>query len=86
MEKQNVRINILEKILSRYNDGKNKSYFCIAVALLDIKCLNILIKNTERKIKKENIMENDLKNRAIILKNILTEYANENNLKIKLEK
>jgi hypothetical protein len=31
-------------------------------------------------------MENDLKNKAIILKNILAEYANENNIEIKLEK
>jgi hypothetical protein len=53
---------------------------------LDIKCLNISIKKAERKIKEGNIMENDLKNKAIILKNILTEYANENNIEIKLEK
>jgi hypothetical protein len=86
MEKQNIRVNILEKILSEYNDGKSKNYFCIAVTLLDIKCLNISIKKAERKIKKENIMENDLKNKAIILKNILTEYANKNNIEIKIEK
>jgi hypothetical protein len=86
MEKQNIRVNILEKILSEYNDGKSKNYFCIAVALLDIKCLTISIKEAERKIKKKNIIENDLKNKAIILKNILAEYANENNIEIKLEK
>jgi hypothetical protein len=86
IEKQNIRINILEKILSEYNDGKSKNYFCIAVALLDIKYLNDSIRKAENKIKKENIMENDLKNKANILKNILSEYAEKNNIEIKLQK
>jgi hypothetical protein len=79
-------INILGKILSEYNDGISKNYFCIAVALLDIKYLNASMKKAESKIKKENIMENDLKNKAKILKNILSEYAEKNNIEIKLQK
>jgi len=57
IEKQNIRINILEKLLSKYNDGKSKIYFCTAVALLDIKCLNVSIKKAESKLKKENNIE-----------------------------
>ena len=86
MEKQNIRINILRKILSEYNDGKSKNYFCIAVALLDINCLNDSIKKVESKIKNENIMENDLRNKANILKNILSECAEKNNIEIKLQR
>ena len=86
IKEQNIRINILEKILSEYNDGKSKNYFCIAVTLLDINYLNASIKEAESKIKMENIMEDDKKNKAKILKDILTKYANENNIEIKLDK
>ena len=39
IKEQNIRIKLLEKILSDYNDGRSKSYFCIAAALLDINSL-----------------------------------------------
>ena len=77
IEEQNVRIKILEKMLQEYNDGKSKSYFCTAATLLDIKCLNKSLAEAENKMRKENISDGDLKNKAKILKSILSEYANE---------
>jgi hypothetical protein len=86
IKKQDFRIKILEKILSEYNDGRSKSYFCTAVALLDIKGLNASIKKAENKIKEENILGKDYKNKANILKKIISEYAQENHIEIKLVK
>jgi hypothetical protein len=86
IKKQNSRIKILETILSDYNDGKSKNYFCIAVALLDIKVLNTLIKESKIKIQNGNISEKDYKNKANILKDIVSKYARENNIELKLIK
>jgi hypothetical protein len=53
---------------------------------LDIKRLNASIKKAENKTKEENILEKDYKNKANILKKIISEYAEENNIEIKLVK
>jgi hypothetical protein len=76
----------LEKILSEYNDGRSKNYFCLAVALLDIKCLNKSLLEAENKIREKNILENDFKSKAKILKSIFSKYANEKNIDLKLRK
>ncbi len=86
IEEQNIRIKILEKILHEYNDGKNKSYFCLAARLIDVKSLNKILIQAEKQIKIENIPDNDLKRKTKILKSILTEYAEANNIELKLQK
>ncbi|MDR2580959.1 MAG: DUF3795 domain-containing protein [Fibromonadaceae bacterium] len=86
IEEQNVRIKILKKMLLEYNDGKSKSYFCIAAALLDIKCLNKSLAEAENEMRKENISDGDLKSKARILKSVLLEYANEQNIELTLQK
>ena len=86
MEEQNIRINILEKILSEYNDGRSKNYFCLAVALLDIKCLNKSLLEAEHETQDKSIQENDFKSKAKILKEIFLEHANKNNIDLKLRK
>jgi hypothetical protein len=48
---QNIRIKILEKLLREYNDGKRKSYFCLAARLIDVKILNEIIIKAEYKIR-----------------------------------
>jgi hypothetical protein len=80
----NIRIKLLERLLLNYNDGKNKSYFCIASRLLDIQDLNEGIKKAEKEIlKSDNV---DLKNKANIIKGIFTEYASKKNIQLVLEK
>jgi hypothetical protein len=86
IEEQNIRINFLEKILLEYNDKRSKNYFCLAVALLDIKFLNKSLLQAEHKIREENILKNDFKSRAKILKGVFLEYANKKNIDLKLRK
>ena len=84
LKEQNARIKILEKLLLEYNDGKSKSFFCIASRLLDIQELNTLIKKAEKKIMTEGISDTELKSKSAIIKGIFTEYANNNNIKLEL--
>ena len=83
---QNLRITILEKILQYFNDGKNKSFFCNAAALLDIQSLNNAIARTENEINAQQIAKDDLRTKSRILREVLTEYAQEKNIELKLQK
>lgn len=40
LEQQRKRIAFLETALERYNDGKNKNFYCLAAALLPVDSLN----------------------------------------------
>jgi len=40
IKKQKDRIAILEQLVKEYDDGRSKSYFCLATALIDIDDLN----------------------------------------------
>ncbi|MFX0181598.1 MAG: hypothetical protein ACFE95_00850, partial [Candidatus Hodarchaeota archaeon] len=69
------RIRLLETMLDNYNDGRSKSFFCKAAALLDLTNLENSLGDITRKIETNNIKSNDLKTKAKILKNILNEFA-----------
>lgn len=73
MEQQMKRIDILEKMLEYYDDGRSRSFFCRAANSLDIAVLESSLEKAKRKIKSENIEQNDKKSKAKILKTILEE-------------
>jgi hypothetical protein len=79
IEQQNMRMELLETMLENFNDGRSRSFFCKAAALLDPVSLNdSLIKATD-KIKVEKIKPDDFKNKAKILKTILAVDMNDQN-------
>ena len=39
-KQQKERIRLLNKLMKEYDDGKSKSFFCIAAALMEISDLN----------------------------------------------
>jgi len=71
IKQQKKRIELLEHILKNFNEGRSKSFYCIATALVPIKDLEQALKNSEEKIKKENINFNDLKTKSKILSSLL---------------
>ncbi|MEI6578904.1 MAG: DUF3795 domain-containing protein [Eubacteriales bacterium] len=73
MEQQTKRIEILEKMLENFDDGRSRSYFCKAANLLEIPVLERKLEQAKSKIKSENIEQNDKKNKSKILKTILDE-------------
>ena len=75
INQQEKRIRLLETMLENYNDGRSKSFFCKAAALLDLTSLENSLGDVTRKIKINNIKSNDIKIQAKILKRILTEVA-----------
>ena len=69
IEQQKKRIKLLEIMLNSFDDGRSRSFFCKATALLDLKNLENSLNEATRKIKVDNIR--DLKIKAKFLKNIL---------------
>ncbi|MFX0171206.1 MAG: DUF3795 domain-containing protein [Candidatus Hodarchaeota archaeon] len=75
INQQEKRIRLLETMLDNYNDGRSKSFFCKAAALLDLTSLENSLCDTSRKIETNNIKSNDPKTKARILKSILNEFT-----------
>lgn len=86
IEQQYKRIKILENFLEQFNDGRSKSFYCIATAHMSISDLETALKKSEEEIKKENINNNDLKAKSKILKDHLINFANKAKIMLKLKK
>lgn len=48
MDELNQKITILENLLAHYNDGRRKSYFCLAVNLLELQDIMLVMEQIAR--------------------------------------
>ncbi|MFX1274290.1 MAG: DUF3795 domain-containing protein [Promethearchaeota archaeon] len=86
VENQEKRIKLLELMLNQFNDGRSKSFFCIAVTLISIDGLNNILQACEQQIKADHISISDLKSRSKILKGLLRDQAAKDGIELKLRK
>lgn len=86
IEQQNKRINLLQTMLENYDDGSCKSFYCLSTALLSLKSLNESLSKADQAIKEKLVDKADLKGKAKILKEILTQFADEENEELRLRK
>ncbi len=78
---QSIREQFLREMLQEFNEGRSKSYYCIAATVLEIDQL------TESLTKARNDSKGlGLKEKAKLLHSILDEIATENNYCLKLRK
>jgi len=73
IERQNKRIKLLERMLEDFDDGRSKSYYCKSTGLRDISILERAVESATREIKDRKIGNDDLRNKAKILRRILEE-------------
>ncbi|MHB1346503.1 MAG: DUF3795 domain-containing protein [Candidatus Humimicrobiaceae bacterium] len=78
---QKVRENLLWEMLEKFNEGRSKSYYCIAATILKVNELEEAI--TEAKSKSEGL---DIKEKAKLLHLFLDNIAQKNNYYLKLRK
>jgi hypothetical protein len=74
VEQQKVRMKLLKTMIEKFNDGRSRSYYCKASALIDSRMLKDSIDKAVLKIKTGKIKQNDVNSKAKILKAILDEY------------
>ena len=72
---QKKRIKLLETMIENFDDGRSKSFFCKAAALLDPASLKSSIEKATHKIKAGEIKAKDIRNKAKVLKAIIKEVT-----------
>lgn len=78
---QNIREAILKDMLNNYNEGRSKSYYCVAVTVLKIEELKQAVIRAE-----ENSKGLDIKRKSKVLHSILDEIAKQEGYFLKLRK
>jgi len=86
IEKQKKRIKLLNEMLKKYDDGRSKSFYCIATTLLSIRDIEISLDKSKQKIKEDKIGLENIKTRSKILKGFLNKSAYKRGIELKLRK
>jgi hypothetical protein len=82
VKQQKERMNILKAMLEKYNDGKSKSFYCLAAGILPIIDLNRSINEYKMKYGARN----DQIEIARIFKTILIKYGNKKHIRIEYKR
>ncbi len=78
---QDIREEILRDLLLNFNEGRSKSYYCVAATTLDIKTLKEAITKA-----KENSIGLDIKDRSKTLHKILDKISSQKKIVLKLRR
>ena len=73
-------------MLESFDDGRSKSFYCIATTLLPIVDLETSLENAEQKLKTDKISLDDTRTKSIVLREFLNESAFRNGVDLKLRK
>ena len=79
---QNTKIQILEELLSHYDDGRRKSFFCLAVNLLDLTDIHPIL----AQLRSEVDPTAPIKEKAAIAARLFQAAADEKEITLKLRK
>ena len=77
------KMQILRYLLDNFNDGRRKSFFCMAVNLIEIEDLKSAVKEIEEEVSGKEIT---VKEKAVISVEILKSAAARKNIVLKLRK
>ena len=77
------KVRILEFLIKSYNDGKRKSFYCIAVNLLDLTAIRSIIEQIDKKISKQNM---NIKGKIKLVIDLFESKAKEENIDLRLRK
>lgn len=86
LEQQNKRMQILEKLLLSFNEGRSKNFYCIATSLLSYEDLERVLSEADKEINKKTIDINDITSKSKLVKRMLLENAYEKKIELKLRK
>jgi hypothetical protein len=75
VQQQRRRIQLLERMIHDFDDGRSRSYYCRSAALLDPAGLKCSLEAAVRKIRADHVKPNDMKGKARILRGILDDLA-----------
>ncbi len=73
MEEQKNRMTMLGTMIAGFDDGRSKSFYCRAAAVLDVTRLGDAMAEADRRIQADRIKQDDRKTKAKILRTVLRE-------------
>lgn len=76
------KVKILKHLLENYNDGRRKTFFCLAVNLLEISDIHSVVEQIEN----ETTNDNSLREKALIAVSHFEDTARQKGIVIKLNK
>lgn len=79
----NEKVEILQYLLTHYNDGRKKNFYCIAVNLFKLSDLKDIMNEIEETISKQNLSLKDKIKKILCL---FENKAREQNIELKLRK
>jgi len=83
---QQKRIELLENMLENFNEGRSKSFYCLATALLQTEDVEKALNDSLKAIKEAKIDLADVKSKSKILRENLTKLAKIKSIELKLKK
>jgi hypothetical protein len=86
LKQQAMRMRTLEKMLREFNDGRAKSFYCIAANLLPIGDLQASIDSAQQRIGAEKVELHNVKTKSMILRRFLTDFALKKGIELELRK
>ena len=78
----NAKVKLLETLLCDYNDGRKKSFFCLAVNLLELEDVRCVMIQIEAQTKPDD----PVKEKAAVAQRLFQHMANEQNITLKLRR
>jgi len=78
----NEKVRLLEQLLGSYDDGRRKSFFCLAVSLLELQDVQSVVAQIESQTKSSDT----IKDKAKIAAHLFKEMADKRNISLKLRK
>jgi hypothetical protein len=82
--RQRSRIRQLERMLAEFDDGRSKSFYCLAAALLRGEALEASLREASKRARAGKVDPADRKARAGILRCLLEEHAASEGVELKL--
>lgn len=75
LNEQEKRQKLLKQMLGQFNEGRSRSLYCVAAGSLSVEAVKKSLDLANNKVKEKGIKDNYLKNKAKVLREILSEIA-----------
>ncbi len=86
LEQQRKRIVLLEKMLESFDDGRSRSFYCIAATLLPIEDLEASLAEAERGTRTNEVVVDDVRTRAGVVRKLLSDVAGREGVELRLRR
>jgi hypothetical protein len=84
LEEHRQRISLLRTMLDKFDDGRSRSFYCIAATLLPIADLEESLRHSLQQLKQDKVTSEDTKTRTRILRGFLKDCAAKTGVALKL--